>query len=113
MLKYGTLLKKLGAAAAVFWVLANSKLRQQGWLRCRLCWLEDCWRTMRLVWRRVGILGEGCRMGSNIVPLQIYRRHLKNESTVLADSRSCSDNDENVLCAAYDFLANGQGLAGS
>lgn len=24
--------------------------------------------------------------------------------------RSCSDNDENVLCAAYDFLANGQGL---
>ena len=27
--------------------------------------------------------------------------------------RSCSDNDENVLCAAYDFMANGQGLARS
>ena len=70
MLECGALLlKTLGAAAAVFWVSANSKLRQQGWLCGRLSWLEDCRRTMRLVRRRVGILGEGWRMGSDIIPL--------------------------------------------
>ena len=31
----------------------NMTLRQQGWLRCRLAWFEDCWRAMCLVWWRV------------------------------------------------------------
>ena len=61
MLECGALLlKTLGAAAAVFWVSANSKLRQQGWLCGRLSWLEDCRRTMRFgaaeggdPWRRL------------------------------------------------------------
>lgn len=93
MLECGALLlKTLGAAAAVFWVSANSKLRQQGWLCGRLSWLEDCRRTMRLVRRRVGILGEGWRMGSDIIPLPktctytsyiyiytVYRRYMNKQ----------------------------------
>ena len=130
MLECGALLlKTLGAAAAVFWVSANSKLRQQGWLCGRLSWLEDCRRTMRLVRRRVGIpwrrLEDGIWHHSFTKGLHVYityiyiyiyiytvyRRYMNKQFQT--DSRSCSDNDENVLCAAYDFLANGQGLAGS
>lgn len=36
---------------------------------------------------------------------------IAGEPCVWCGGGSCSDNDENVLCAAYDFLANGQGLA--
>eukprot|EP00434_Breviolum_minutum_P040228 symbB.v1.2.035742.t1/scaffold4886.1/size33457/2 len=36
---------------------------------------------------------------------------IAGEPCVWCGGGSCSDHDENVLCAAYDFLANGEGLA--